>query len=462
MQLKKINDGSFRDPSGFVFESQGTIYRQVNLQYREPYDFLMSSGLYQSLVHDGLLVAHQEIPHEDEHAYKIIRPEKIPFISYPYEWCFSQLKDAALLTLEIQKRAIRKGMSLKDASAYNIQFLNGKPILIDTLSFELLKKGSPWVGYRQFCQHFLAPLLLQAYTDVRLSALLRENLDGIPLDFANKLLPMKAKLSFGVFSHISLHAKSQQKYGGKAVKPKTYSMSEQALFGLIDSLESTIRGLKLNLHGTEWDTYYESNNNYEQAAADFKLAFIRKCVKAEKPKMVWDVGANDGKFSTAATDEGCFTVSMDIDPVCVERNYVQRVKTGNHLMLPLIFDVTNPSPGIGWENAERKSLTERGPADLALALALVHHLAISNNVPLRKIAEHFSHIARSLVIEFVPKSDSQVKKLLTSREDIFPHYTKEGFEHAFGEFFTIAQAEPIIHSERTLYFMKNAGKKHER
>lgn len=452
----KRNEGSFRDPSGFVFETEGKVYRQINKRYKENYDFLMSSGLYQSLVKDGLLITHTDIKAvlEDANAYKVIQPEKIPFISYPYEWCFSQLQDAALLTLEVQKRALKHGMSLKDASAYNVQFVNGKPILIDTLSFEILKKGSPWIGYRQFCQHFLAPLLIQVYTDVRLSALLKSNIDGIPLDLASRLLPMKSKFSFGVFTHIYLHAKSQRKYGGKGGSAKQYTMSEQSSIGLIDSLESTIKSLKLNLAGTEWDDYYAGNNNYEMAAADFKLKFVHKYVKSEKPKMVWDVGANDGKFSEAATNEGVLTVSMDIDPVCVERNYMQRVKMGNHHMLPLIVDITNPSPGLGWSNAERKSLTTRGPADLALALALVHHLAISNNVPLIKIAEYFSSIARTLVIEFVPKSDSQVQKLLSSREDIFDTYTIEHFEKAFAQFFTIETSEKIMRSERILYFMR--------
>lgn len=455
MKLKR-NEGSFRDPSGFVFEAEGKVYRQINKRYKAEYDLLMSSGLYQSLIKDGMLIPHTEVKatHEDANAYKFIQPDKVPFISYPYEWSFSQLKDAALLTLEVQKRALKHGMCLKDASAYNVQFVNGKPLLIDTLSFDILKKGSPWVGYRQFCQHFLAPLLIQAYTDVRLSSLLKANIDGIPLDLAAKLLPLKSKLSFGVFTHISLHAKSQQKYAGKGGSVKQLTMSEQSVLGLIDSLESTIKGLNLNLKGTEWDDYYAGNNNYEMAAAEFKLQFVHKCVKAEKPKMVWDVGANDGKFSEAATKEGIFTVSMDIDPVCVERNYLLRVKKGDKHMLPLIMDVTNPSPGIGWENTERKSLTERGPADMALALALVHHLAISNNVPLIKIAEYFASIAKTLVIEFVPKSDSQVKKLLSSREDIFTEYDTEHFEKAFSHYFTIATREKIVNSERTIYFMK--------
>ena len=460
MTKKKSDTGSFRDPSGFIFYANGILFRQVNTCYKEQYDLLMSSGLYDSLVEDNLLISHKEMNKlfkKDDCAYKIIQPEKIDFVSYPYEWCFSQLKDAALLTLEIQKKAMEKGMCLKDASAYNIQFLHGKPIFIDTLSFDILKKGAPWVAYKQFCQHFLAPLALQSYTDVRLNSLTKCYIDGLPLDLVNKLLPFKSNFSFGIFSHILLHSKSQQKYGGKNIDSKKYStsMSENSLLGLVDSLESTIKNLKLNLKGTEWEDYYVDNNNYSSESFDFKMQFVMNCVNEEKPFMVWDIGANDGKFSELAAKEGCCTISMDIDPVCVERNYLQRTSTGIYNMLPLIFDITNPSPGIGWDNTERKTLFERGPADMVLALALVHHLAISNNLPLRKIAEYFEKIARTLVIEFVPKTDSQVKKLLSSREDIFQEYTIKDFEKEFSFFFTIENSQQIVNSERTIYFMRN-------
>ncbi len=200
---------SFRDPSGFLFSRSGTLYRQVNQSYRTHYEALMSSGLYQELVKSGRLVVHQlaDIPAEiPELAYQVIQPVRIPFISYPYEWSFSQLKDAALCTLAIQKTALEKGMSLKDSSAYNIQFHQGQPTLIDTLSFEVYREGEPWIAYRQFCQHFLAPLALMAYVDIRLSQLLRTYVDGIPLDLASRLLPRRTKYNLALATHIHLHA----------------------------------------------------------------------------------------------------------------------------------------------------------------------------------------------------------------------------------------------------------------
>jgi hypothetical protein len=250
---------SFRDPSGFLFSRDGVLYRQVNRKYEQEYTRLMESGLYEKLTKAGLLIPHAEVDQptiefdsvpQGEVGYKVIRPEHVPFISYPYEWSFGQLRDAALATLAIQRRALKYGMSLKDASAYNIQFVRGKPTLIDTLSFEFYKEGQPWVAYRQFCQHFLAPLALMALKDVRLSQLLRVYIDGVPLDLASELLPWGTRLNFGLLTHIHLHAGAQKKYAGEEVKSRSGSMSQQALTALIESLGATVRKLTWKPHGT--------------------------------------------------------------------------------------------------------------------------------------------------------------------------------------------------------------------
>src|SRR5258706_13869111 len=251
MTEQKTNDGqlaaSFRDPSGFLFSSGGVLYRQVNRAYEQEYTRLMESGLYEKLVKAGLLIPHVEVeqtPAESETSFKIIQPDAVPLISYPYEWSFGQLKSAALTTLSIQKRALKMGMSLKDASAYNIQFVRGKATLIDTLSFETYKEGEPWVAYRQFCQHFLAPLALMALKDIRLNQLLRVYIDGVPLDLASELLPSKTRFNFGLLTHIHLHAGAQKKYSGainEDAKTRSASMSKQAMTVLLESLEPTIR-----------------------------------------------------------------------------------------------------------------------------------------------------------------------------------------------------------------------------
>lgn len=448
---------SFRDPSGFLFSRDGVLFRQVNRKYEGEYARLLESGLYEKLVKAGLLIPHTEVdqePAERESALKVIQPERVAFISYPYEWSFGQLKDAALATLSIQKRALKLGMSLKDASAYNIQFVRGKAALIDTLSFEVYKEGQPWVAYRQFCQHFLAPLALMALKDVRLGQLLRVYIDGVPLDLASGLLPGKTRVDFGLLTHIHLHASAQKKYAGEEIKSRRGSMSKQALTGLIESLESTVKKLEWKPGGTEWGNYYDITN-YSDAAFEHKKQLVADWTKRINPSQVWDLGANNGVFSRLASEGTPYVVSWDIDPTAVEQNYRQVKTEKNEKLLPLLLDLTNPSPAIGWANRERESFGERGPADLVLALAVIHHLAISNNVPLPQLADFFAQTGRWLVIEFVPKPDSQVQKLLASREDIFPSYTREGFEAAFKMRFKIREAVDVNESQRVLYLMES-------
>jgi len=449
---------SFRDPSGFLFVRDGILYRQVNRLYAENYARLMDSGLYEKLVKAGLLIPHAEVdvkPADPDQAFKILQPERVPFISYTYEWSFGQLKDAALVTLSIQKRALKAGMSLKDASAYNIQFYHGKPVLIDTLSFEVYRDGEPWVAYRQFCQHFLAPLALMATCDVRMGQLLRVHIDGIPLDLASKLLPYRTRWNLGLSSHIHLHARAQARYADVAVSEarRGRKMSKQALLGLIESLEATVLGLKWEPAGTEWVEYYDSTN-YTEAAFDHKKELIAEWLEGLQPKTVWDLGANTGVFSRQAAGLGAHTVAFDIDPAAVEQNYRQVKQDKEQNLLPLVLDLTNPSPSLGWANRERDSLAGRGPADVVLALALIHHLAISSNVPFDRLSDFLAELGKWLIVEFVPKADSQVQKLLKSREDIFIEYQREAFERILAKRYIIRKSWQIRTSERWLYLME--------
>lgn len=449
---------SFRDPSGFLFTRAGKLYRQINHHYQDEYDLLMSSGLYAALVNADLLIPHEEVDIEAENpetAYKIIAPEIVPFISYPYEWCFSQLSDAATLTLEIQKRAMDFGMSLKDSSAYNIAFRNGLPVLIDSLSFERYREGKPWVPYRQFCQHFLAPLALAAYKDIRLTQLSRVYIDGIPLDLASRLLPWRTRFNFNLMTHIHLHAAAQSKYADQEIDKEQIrrGMSKTALAGLIHSLDGSIKRLKWAPGDSAWADYTDFHS-YSDSAFHHKKEIVARFIERTKPDTVWDLGANVGVFSRIASEAGAQTVAFDFDVSAVEGNYRACVDLREERVLPLVMDLTNPSPDIGWSHAERDSLVRRGPADIVMALALIHHLAISNNVPLRNVADFLHQIARWLIIEFIPKEDSQVKKLLATREDIFPLYNPQGFTDAFQSRFTIHEEIEIHDTKRILYLME--------
>lgn len=453
--------GSFRDPSGFLFRRNNILYRQVNQVYSDNYQLLISSGLYDNLVKRGLLIPHQEVgvsAQDSANAYKVIQPEMLDFISYPYEWSFSQLKDAALMTLDIQLRSLKHNVSLKDASAYNIQFHKGKPILVDTLSFEKYKEGEPWVAYKQFCQHFLAPLTLMAKVDVQLSQLLRIHIDGIPLDFTSLLLPFSTYFNFGLLTHIHLHAKAQSQYAGKKIDNSTNEkrlgrVSKNSLIGLIENLKKTLLSLEWKPAGTNWADYY-TFTNYSDEAFEKKKKIVDKWLTRVNPKSVWDIGANNGLFTRLASNHSIPSISFDIDPAAVEKNYRQVKLNKEENILPLLQDMTNPSPSLGWNIQERDSLLDRASADMVFALALIHHLAISNNVPLNKIADLFHLLGKWLVIEFVPKSDSQVQKLLVARLDIFDEYTAEGFENSFQEKFIIHDKSIVEGSERILYLME--------
>lgn len=461
---------SFRDPSGFLFRRDGRLLRQVNTVFAEHYDLMMTSGLYETLVRERLLVPHREVDAEPARpgAHRILEPDVVPFVSYPYEWAFGQLKDAALLTLRAQRAALEHGMSLRDASAYNVQFADGRPVLIDTLSFERLVEGRPWVAYAQFCRHFLAPLAIMRYRDVRLSSLLRSNVDGVPLDLAAGLLPGRARLRPGLLLHLFLHARSQRRHQGEGLRiragdgaapqprraaPRRFDA--RAMAGLVSSVEGAVAGLSWEPDRTVWTRYYGEAGSYTDAGLEHKRGLVEEFVREVGPAVVWDLGANTGAFSRLARDAGATTViGLEADPSCVEASYRTVARDGERGLLPLVVDLANPSPPLGWAHQERMSLVERGPADMALALALVHHLAIGNNVPLPMLAAFLRRVASWLAIEFVPKSDPKVQVLLSSREDVFPDYTIEGFERAFDGSFGIERREPVKDSDRVLYLMR--------
>jgi hypothetical protein len=450
-------EGSFRDPSGFVYTRDGTLYRQINSSFRQHFEAFVASGLYDELVREGMLVPHEQVGLElsaTREAYAVIRPERMPFISYPYEWSFGQLQDAATLTLDIQQRALARGFTLRDSSAYNIQFHAGRPVLIDTLSLEPLEEGRAWGAYKQFCEQFLLPLTLMSARDVRCGTLLRTYLDGIPLDLGSRLLPRRTWASPSSLLHIHLHAWAQGRYAGSAVTSaaKGRTMSRKALLTLVENLRSAVRRLAWRAAGTEWADY-TADNNYSLTASQSKRDMVVAYLRKVGARTVWDLGANTGEYSRAAHEVAPLVVSFDVDPAAVERNYRRVRQEGETGILPLLLDLTNPSPAQGWAGRERLSLAERGPADAVLALALIHHLAIGHNLPLDRIAAYLADLGRVLIIEFVPKSDAQVARLLLSRADIFPNYTKEEFEKAFTRYFTIDSTEPVADSERWLYCM---------
>jgi ribosomal protein L11 methylase PrmA len=452
--------GSFRDPGGFVYRRDGVLLRQVGESLAGDWEAFVASGLATRLVDQGRLIRWEPAPIEDAasaDARIVLRPEPLEFISYPYEWTFGQLRDAALLTLDIQLEAMTAGWTLRDASAYNVQFRDGRPVLIDLLSLEPLEDGAPWVAYRQFCEHFLAPLALMARRDIRLGRLLRADPDGIPLDLAKELLPWRSRLNFGLLSHLYLHAAAQSRHQAnedEGAAARGARISATRLRALVENLRKTVAGLRWTPGGTEWADYAD-NTSYTDRATAAKERLVGEYVTAAGGQRVWDLGANTGRYSRIAADAGRTVLAFDIDPAAAERNYRTLAAEGRHDILPLVMDLANPSPGIGWAGGERRSLLDRANADVTLSLALVHHLAISRNVPLEMFIDLLADLAPVAIVEFVPKEDPMVQRLLAARRDVFPRYTLEGFRDAATTRFSIAAETPIEESGRTLFLLRS-------
>ncbi len=457
-----IDPSSFRDPSGFIFTHENEPYRAVAPSYFENFAMLESSGLYKLLSEKKWLIAHSHVDSSilpnSFSDYKVIKPEKIPFISYPYEWCFSQLKEAAILTLKILKQSLAHGMILKDASAYNIQFIGYKPVFIDTLSFEQYHEAEPWIAYKQFCQHFLAPLALMSYKLPELSGLLKNNIDGIPLNIAASLLPARAMFNSGIASHILLHSKFQQKSSENNSKKNTpVTLSKKNLLALAAHLEDCIEGLVLKEKKSTWSGY-EKENSYSEKTKKEKENIIASWLQTIQSKNIWDMGCNTGYYSKIAAKNGGYVLAMDMDFYCIENLFLQLKKNKITRVLPVWNDLSNPSPPIGWLNQERKTIQERGKADTILALALIHHLRIGNNITLPMIASYFSTITDHLIIEFIPKEDSMVKQMLANRKDIFSDYTQENFVATFKRYFLLDDMFILPNSNRSLYRMTTITK----
>ena len=417
----------------------------------------MKSGLYAKLVEQGLLIAHETADLDlapEPNAAAVIRPEQLGFVSYPFEWSFSQLRASALTTLQVQRQALDHGLSLKDASAYNIQLHNGRPTLIDTLSFEPYEPSLPWVGYRQFCQHFLAPLALMAYRDVRLGTLLQSHLDGLPLDLAARLLPWRTRLRPGLLMHLHLHSRAQARHADSDRTRASLKgrMSQRRLEALLESLESTVRRLTWNPGDTPWASYGDQSS-YSDAGQANKQQLVAEYLTQVDADSVWDLGGNVGIFSRIAAANDVPAVSIDSDPGAIDLNYRRMVDNGERNLYPIVADLTSPSPALGWDNCEVRSLTQRGPAGLVMALALIHHLAISNNTRFERLARFFASLGSELLIEFVPPDDPMVRRLLTMRNHTFPWYAQSKFEAAFNQFFRIQRTDPISDSQRRLYLM---------
>lgn len=453
-----FHQASFRDPSGYVFYDGKTLRRAIKPIYFPQYTKLKESGFFKNLIANGLLVPHEETSASSEEI--IITPEEIPFITNPYEWSFEQYKHAALHTLKIQKYALSKGFILKDASAYNITFHKGKPIFIDTLSFDFYEEGKPWRAYNQFITHFFGPLVLAKYHGAEVFKMMQTHIDGIPVKLISSLLPIRTKLNSIVYPNIHLLAKMEQKYKEDyKAETKISSLSKKAQENILESLFDYIKNLKFK-EDTEWGDYY-SKTNYGDDAFETKKLLIKEWIKPLAPQKLIDMGGNDGTFARTVIDSVPQIIVTDIDSNAVDHNYRQVQQNKETNMLPFVCDVLQPAPGIGFNNTERNSLLERLATyspDVTLALALIHHITLSGNVPFGKSATFFASFSKTLIIEFPTREDSWVKSLLIRKREFVNHfdfYNETEFEKSYFQYFTLEKKELVKGTHRILYQMRN-------
>ena len=457
MQSKNAHSSSFRDPSGYIFTDNNKIKRLINSVYFNQYNALTSSGFFDSLIRNRLLINHKEISKTEDEI--IIEPEQIPFITYPYEWSFNMYKEAALLTLKIQKYSLEHGFSLKDASAFNVTFYKGKAVFIDTLSFDFYKENSPWRAYKQFVTHFLGPLLMASYHGSQQLKLLSNFIDGIPVKTVSSMLPSRTKLNPLLYTNIHLLAKLEDKhnedYEGKT---QTATLSKKGQLNIIRSLYDFIKKLELK-ENSEWGNYY-NKTNYTDTAFKRKTELINTWISELKPSRLIDIGGNDGTFVRQIKHKYNESLVCDIDNNAVDFNYKTIKLKEEDRILPFVLDVLNPSAAIGLNNTERASFLERLGSyapDVTLALALIHHMSLSGNVPFKESAKFFASFSKYLIIEFPKRNDSWVQRLLKAKddfEDYFSFYTLENFEEAYSELFIVKEKMHIEDSERVMYLFE--------
>lgn len=466
MSMQARHPASFRDPAGFLFEDQGVLYRAVHPDAAPDVDLLFASGLYNELVAQGLLVAHRRADERTDAGagWLTLQPERLPVISYACEWTDAQLHAAAMLTLDIQRRALRHGMSLKDASSFNVQFVGARAVFIDILSFTRANATPAWVAYRQFCEHFLGPLALRRHVPGA-AALAGAALEGIPLSLVARLLPWRTWLQPGLALHVHLHARAMSGADGtapRAARPGSPAAAQAFGLRLTESLEAAVRRTRPALRSSAWSDYRQ-NNTYSSSAADTKLEFVAAAVARSGATRAVDLGANDGHYARELVARGVACTAVEMDAACCERIYQSSLSPACSPSLnTLRVDLTNPTPAHGWHGRERASFIERLRCDATLSLAIVHHLSITHQVPFDAIAAMLADLAPDAIVEYVPTSDAMSQRLLAARTGITPAYlatlSEQAFLEAFGaRFDCLSRSEPLAHGRILFHFRRRAA-----
>lgn len=459
------DSGSFRDRSSRVVQAHGRVFRALTPAAWDTWQALSSAEFFQRRMADGSLVATHEAPPDalgqplGDPWTALLEHRRVPLVSYPYEWTFGMLRDAALLQLDLLQESLPAGFTLKDGTPYNVQWQGARPVFIDIGSWERYRPGAPWDGYRQFCQLQLFPLLLLARQGVDFQPWLRGSLEGITAGQMRRALGFWQRLRPSALLHVVLHDKLQATHGGQTRdmrrELRDAGLNAALVQATVQRLRKLVSRLAWNPPQTVW-TSYASDNSYSAADAQQKLAFVSDVLRRRRPGSVWDLGCNTGAFSRLAAHEADYVVAMDADHASVERLYRQLLHDGVNNVLPLVMNLVDPSPGLGWRGQERLPLPGRGRPDLTLCLALLHHLVLQANVPLGEAVDWLADLGGSLIVEFVDKSDPMAQQLLRHKGDIFTDYDPVQFEAHLRRRFRTVERRPLALGTRILYFAEHA------
>ena len=460
--------GSFRDRDSRVIVSDDAIYRALSPEGTEDWLALTGSPLLEQLTSTGQLIGSREVEPSvlgesgellPTGVERVLEHDRVPFVSYPYEWTFSMLQDAAKLQLDLGIAAIGEGLNLKDATPYNVQYLGARPTFIDVGSFEKITAGEPWIAYRQFCMLYLYPLLFQAHKDIPFHPWLRGSIDGIqPID-AIKVFSLPDRLRRGVFLHTSLHARLDRRAnrsgpGSAEQNRTTRQVKPSQLQAQLQSMRRLVSKLKWKAGETSWSGYRQSNT-YSDDDDRRKQAFVAEVAASEKPALTWDMGCNDGAYSRIVAESSAKVVAFDFDHATVEALYRSLREEGNTRILPLVSNLADPSPALGWRGLERKTLVDRGAPDLMLALALIHHVSISANIPIADFLQWARDLDTTLVIEFPKRTDPMVRALLANKHDgANPDYEEGNFERELERRFKVERREELPSGDRILFLAR--------
>jgi hypothetical protein len=453
----EVEPGSFRDRNGAVFYRGGRVFRSVSGRALDNWRRLSGAPFFQEHRAAGRIVDTWEAPDgEARSSAGTLEHARVPFVSYPYEWTFGMLKDAALLHLRLMRDALAADMILKDASPYNVQWRGVQPVFIDIPSFEPLEMGAPWVGYRQFCELFLYPLMLQAYKGADFRPWLRGRIDGIPAGEMRGLMSARDLARPGVLMHVAAQSALQRRYAGGSGREVKGALA-QAGFGKVliernvGRLEALVTMLAPGGARTTWADY-DKTHSYEAAELARKAEFVRDAAATRRWRLAWDLGCNTGTFSRIAAEHADFVVAMDGDWMAIEHLYQREKAAGGDRILPLVVNLADASPNQGWLGAERKGLPERGRPELTLCLALVHHIVIGANIPLAAFVRWLAGLGTAVVIEFVGRDDEMVQALLANREDQYSDYHPENFRALLAAHFEVRAEAPLKGGKRHIFF----------